>query len=148
MNIKKNPLVMLIEESIQLKQSAQVILSEAVGGATLTRLERLVLIAVTEETAPRTSSQLSRNLGHSRQVVQRVANRLVELGLVRKLQNPDHKTAPLLEPTEKGRKFERQMGGTIDDIVRTLLSESDLKLCKRISSDIKRLRGLIESYKP
>ena len=148
MSVKENPLVMLIEESIYLRDSAQKILSEALGGETLTRLERLVLLSITEAERPLTASQIGRNLGHSRQVVRRAANELVAMSLLKKKPNPDHKTSVLLEPTEKGRAYEQQMGTTLVDIVNTLLSESDIKTCRRVSNDIKRLRGIIEAYEP
>lgn len=146
MPIKENPLVALIEESIRLKDSAQFILTEAVGGTTLTRLERLVLIMITESDDPMTASQISRHLGHPRQVVQRAVNRLLELKLIRKLPNPDHKTSPLLEATTQGVDFENQLGERLINIVDSLLSEKDIKMCQRISKDIKKLRALLESY--
>ena len=146
MTIKENPLVALIEESIRLKDSAQFILSESVGGTTLTRIERLVLIMITESDTPMTSSQMSRHLGHSRQVVQRAVNRLLELELIGKLPNPDHKTSPLLEPTAKGMKFEEQLGATLVDIVDSLLTDDDIKMCRRINRDLSKLRQLIENY--
>ncbi len=148
MSVKENPLVMLIEESIHLRESAQKILSEALGGETLTRLERLVLLSITEAGRPMTASQIGRNLGHSRQVVQRAANQLVALSLLKKLPNPDHKTSALLEPTEKGREFEQQMGDTLIAIVNGLLTDRDIKTCQRVCAELKRLRGLIEAYEP
>lgn len=146
MTIKENPLVALIEESIRLKDSAQFILSESVGGTTLTRLERLVLIMITESDSPMTASQISRHLGHSRQVVQRAVNRLLELELIGKLANPDHKSSPLLESTVKGVEFEQKLGETLITIVGSLLSASDIARCQRISRDLKKLRLIIEAH--
>ena len=146
MAIKENPLVALIEESIRLKDSAQVILTEAVSGTTLTRLERLVLIMITESDVPMTASQISRHLGHSRQVIQRAANQLLELKLIRKLPNPDHKTSPLLEATSKGLEYEHKLGDKLLTIVDSLLSDSDKKMCWRISKELKKLRVLLETY--
>ena len=146
MSIKVNPLVVLIEESIRLRDSAQAILSDAAAGEKLTGLERLVLISTTEEEEPRTASQISRNLGRSRQVVLRAANRLVELGLLKKISNPDHKTSPLLKVTAKGLKYEKQVGGSIDDIVNALFSASDLKQCSRMSKEIRKFRNILENY--
>lgn len=137
---------MLIEESIHLRDSAQNILSEALGGKTLTRLERLVLISLTEAGNPQTVSQIGRNLGHSRQVVQRAANRLLELELVEKSPNPDHKASPLLAPTKKGLKFEQQMGDMLVSIVGGLLTERDIRMCRRVCRDLRKLREIIESH--
>lgn len=146
MTIKENPLVALIEESIRLKDSAQFILTEAVGGTTLTRLERLVLIMITESDDPMTASQISRHLGHPRQVIQRAVNRLQELKLIKKFANPDHKTSPLFAVTSKGIDFENQLGEKLINIVDSLLTEKDIKTCQRISKDLKKLRVLLESF--
>ncbi|WP_317932965.1 helix-turn-helix domain-containing protein [Halioxenophilus sp. WMMB6] len=146
MSIKDNPLVALIEESIRLKDSAQFILTDAVGSTSLTRLERLVLIMISESDAPMTASQVSRHVGHPRQVVQRAVNRLLELQLIDKQPNPDHKTSPLLSATNKGKEFENQLGGKLVNIVDSLLTESDLKMCQRMLKDIKKLRRIIEDF--
>lgn len=146
MKIIENPLVSLIEETIHLRDSAQNILSEAVGENSLSRLERLVLISLTEAERPLTASQIGRNLGHLRQVVQRAANRLLELQLIQKLPNPDHKTSPLLEPTAEGLNFERRMGSTLNDIVDKLLTEADIKACLKMCKDLKKIRAKIEAY--
>lgn len=146
MSIKENPLVALIEESIHLRDSAQRILSDALGGESLTRLERLVLLSISEAGHPLTASQVARNLGHSRQVVLRAAKQLVALSLIRKKPNPDHKSSALLEPTVKGRDFERQMGERLIEIVNSLLTENDIKSCERICKELRRLRVVIETY--
>lgn len=146
MKLTENPLVALIEESIRLKDSAQDILSDAVGSATLTRMERLILIMITESDAAMTASQISRHLGHSRQVVNRAANQLLGLKLIRKLPNPDHKTAPLLVATSKGIEYENQLGEKMVNIVDSLLSESEKKMCLRIAKDLNKLRTLLENY--
>ena len=144
MSVKENPLVMLLDESIRLRDSAQNILSEALGGKVLTRLERLALISITEAGHPLTISQLGRNLGHSRQVMQRAVNRLIDLEFLKKLENPDHKTAALLEPTAKGLKFEKEMGEKLIRIVSGLLSDGDLKTCRNVYRDLRKLRAVIE----
>jgi len=146
MNIKENPLVMVIEESIRLKDSAQVILSEAMKGTPLSRLERLVLIMITEADVPMTASQMARALGHSRQVVQRAANQLVDLDLLTKVPNPDHKASSLFVPTKEGLKYEARLGSGLFDIVGSLLTEKDKKMCLRLSRELKHLRDLIEAY--
>jgi DNA-binding MarR family transcriptional regulator len=47
--------------------------------------------------------QIGRSLGHTRQSVQRIADRLIARDLLASKENPDHKRAPLLVPTEAGR---------------------------------------------
>jgi DNA-binding MarR family transcriptional regulator len=146
MSIKENPLVALIEESIRLKDSAQLILSDSVGGTRVTRIERLVLIMITEADTAMTASQISRHLGHSRQVTQRAVNRLLELGLIRKLPNPDHKTSPLLEATSAGMEFKNELGETLIAIASSILSDSDIRMCQRLTEDLNKLRVQIEAY--
>ncbi len=146
MSLKTNPLVSMIEESILLKDSAQRILSKELSGPSLTRLEGLVLVSVVGAEQPQTAPQIGRALSSSRQVIGRAANRLEELGLIRKLPNPDHKTAPLLEPTREGRKYEKQLGSAFDRIVDDIVSGPDLKKCEQIAKDMSRLRALLEEY--
>lgn len=146
MSLKTNPLVAMIEESILLKDNAQRILSKELSGPSLTRLEGLVLVSVVGADQPQTVPQIGRALSSSRQVIHRAANRLEELGLVRKLHNPDHKTAPLLEPTAQGKAYEKQLGSAFDKIVGRIVSEADLKKCERMARDIRRLRALLEEY--
>ena len=52
---------------------------------------------------PQTASGISRQMGISRQAVQRVANRLLTEGLLERSANPAHKRAPLLAATQAGR---------------------------------------------
>ncbi len=146
MTLKTNPLVAMIEESILLKDNAQRILSRELSGPSLTRLEGLVLVSVVGADQPQTVPQIGRALSSSRQVIHRAANRLEELGFIRKLNNPDHKTAPLLEPTPEGIKYEKQLGSAFDKIVDGIISEADLKKCERMTKDLKRLRELLEEY--
>jgi len=145
MNIKENPLVMVIEESIRLKDSAQLVLSRAMAEASLSRIERLVLIMVTEAEYPMTASQMGRALGHTRQVIQRAANQLVDAGFLQKIPNPDHKASSLFEATARGRKFEQRLADALGDIAGSLLSDREVAMCLRVSRDLQRLRLRIES---
>ncbi|WP_170201605.1 MarR family winged helix-turn-helix transcriptional regulator [Actinocorallia herbida] len=73
------------------------------AGEGLTGAQLLVLTAVVRGDRPPTVPQIARSLGHSRQAVQRLADALVEIGMVEAVDNPDHKRARLLVPTERGR---------------------------------------------
>jgi DNA-binding MarR family transcriptional regulator len=66
-----------------------------------------VLGAIQETPIP--MAQIARNMGLSRQGVRRSANVLRDKGLVRFEENPDHKRAKLVLPTEKGRKALKQI---------------------------------------
>jgi DNA-binding MarR family transcriptional regulator len=52
---------------------------------------------------PLTVAGIAREMGITRQSVQRVADILAERGLARYLPNPAHRRAKLLTPTEQGR---------------------------------------------
>lgn len=64
-----------------------------------------VLASVLRE--PMSVADISRFIGNTRQAVQRIADRLVEEGLVEFHDNPAHARAKLLAPTEKGRSAVR-----------------------------------------
>lgn len=71
----------------------------------LTEVENVVLTAVTGADHPPTVPQIGRSLGHPRQVIQRAADTLVMRGLIEWRDNPDHKRARLLAPTETGEQM-------------------------------------------
>ncbi len=52
---------------------------------------------------PLSAAGIARQMGITRQAVQRVANRLIAEGLLEASPNPAHKTSPLLSSTSEGR---------------------------------------------
>lgn len=71
----------------------------------------------------------ARRLGISRQAVQRTANDLVADGLVRFVDNPGHRTSPLVELTSAGREVLRRLtdrAAVANDAVVARLGEVDL----------------------
>lgn len=72
------------------------------SGVKMVLLEALVLGAIVHDAEPPTVSQIGRELGYSRQSVQRAVNKLVEVGLVERQENPRHKRAPIFVPTTAG----------------------------------------------
>jgi len=70
----------------------------------LSKMELTVLTAVVNADQPPTVAKIGRSLGHPRQVVQRSANRLAELQLISFTDNPHHKRASLIVPTDTGRQ--------------------------------------------
>jgi DNA-binding MarR family transcriptional regulator len=67
-----------------------------------------VIGAVAE--AARTVPQIARRMGMTRQGVQRVADLLINEGVVACVRNPDHARSPLLRLTAHGRRVEQQLG--------------------------------------
>lgn len=72
-------------------------------GQTQARWQLLSVISDQALTVP----QAARRLGVTRQGVQRVANDLVAADLAELRPNPDHRTSPLLAPTDSGRRVLR-----------------------------------------
>lgn len=68
----------------------------------LVLLEALALVVIMDAPDPPTVSEVGRVLGYSRQSVQRAVNKLAELGLVRTVDNPRHKRAPIYIATPEG----------------------------------------------
>lgn len=63
-----------------------------------------VLGAITHAGQPLHVAQIGRNMGLTRQGVQRTVNDLVEVGLVDLVENPDHQRARLVQLTRRGKR--------------------------------------------
>ena len=70
----------------------------------LTSARWQVLGAIELAGDPQSVSQIARNMGLTRQSVQRIANELHAGGMVSFSKNPDHARAKLVVPSAKGRK--------------------------------------------
>jgi DNA-binding MarR family transcriptional regulator len=83
----------------------------AMVGQTQARWQTLWTIGAGSLTVP----QVARRLGVTRQSVQRLANELADEGLLNFVDNPDHKTSPLVRLTDQGRAVldEINAAGTI-----------------------------------
>jgi DNA-binding MarR family transcriptional regulator len=99
---RDHPLAVLTDEVLRTHGR---LLSATAGFGTadgLTGAQLLVLTTVVRAARPPTVPQIGRSLGHSRQAVQRLADALVERGLIETADNPDHKRARLLMATQEG----------------------------------------------
>jgi DNA-binding MarR family transcriptional regulator len=79
--------------------------------------------------------QAARRLGLTRQGVQRVANDLVDAGLLDFATNPDHKSSPLLAITPAGRKAFNRITARATQFHQELelpLSDRDLATARRV----------------
>jgi DNA-binding MarR family transcriptional regulator len=77
-----------------------------------------------------TVPQVARRLGVSRQNVQRIADELRDERLLRLVDNPDHKTSPLLELTATGRAHLARINTAADEVHERMLayiSEPEIK---------------------
>lgn len=93
------------DEVARLRGRMRALFSEVRAGTGLGEMELTVLTATVNAATAPTVAQIGRSLGHPRQVVQRAANRLVELDLVRYADNPEHKRASLLVATPAGERL-------------------------------------------
>lgn len=104
--MKESPTQRLLSEaalaSFKLNGRFLGLAEELVRPAGLTAAWWQVLGAVLGE--PLTVSSIAREMGITRQSVQRIADLLVERGLAELLDNPAHRRAKLLTPTPDGRR--------------------------------------------
>jgi DNA-binding MarR family transcriptional regulator len=103
MSEDRHPLAGLADEVLRLHGRQLAANTELGAPEGLTGAQVLVLTAVVNAERPPTVPQIGRSLGHTRQSVQRIADALSARGLLASKENPDHKRAPLLTPTEAGR---------------------------------------------
>src|SRR3990167_5967112 len=112
----------------------------------LAEMELTVLTAVVNaDTAP-TAAQIGRSLGHPRQVVQRAANRLVELGLASFEGNPDHKRASLIAATDAGRALKTADHDRAQAVTRAVLDRIDSAAFAEAADRLHTIRSGIEAY--
>ena len=123
----------------------------AVGDATvkdvgLSSARWLVLGAIALSSAPITVAQVARNMGLSRQAVQRSTNEMADKGLVETVDNPDRRRSKLIAMTPEGRAayetaldlWRSQWTGAMEEI----LTEEEILQTMRL---LRRLRGLVQS---
>ncbi len=123
----------------------------AVGDATvkelgLTSARWLVLGAVALSASPVPVAQIARNMGLTRQAVQRLTNEMSAAGLVELHENPKHRRARVVVLTDDGRaayeqaleRWRAQWTGPMEEI----LTEAEITETMR---RLRRLRGLLQS---
>lgn len=123
----------------------------AVGDATvkdlgLTSARWLVLGAIALSNAPLPVAQIARNMGLSRQAVQRSTNEMASLGLVATLDNPNRRGSKVVALTDDGRsayemaleQWRSEWTGAMEEI----LTEEEIVTAMRL---LRRLRGLVQA---
>jgi DNA-binding MarR family transcriptional regulator len=99
-----HPITDLILETFRLNGELLASGDRLVLDVGLTAARWQVLGAIDLSPVPLPVAHIARNMGLSRQAVQRLANELGALGLVRFVANPYHARAKLIVMTERGRK--------------------------------------------
>ncbi|TXI54595.1 MarR family winged helix-turn-helix transcriptional regulator [Mycolicibacter arupensis] len=93
---------------------------------------------------PRTVAQAARRLGTARQAVQRVANELAQQGLLRALDNPDHRTSPLFTLTDEGAQILQRMNSAAAVEHRAQLEALGPDETAHIHDGLRRLVAILE----
>jgi DNA-binding MarR family transcriptional regulator len=112
-----------------------------VGDIGLTSARWQVLGAISDAATPLPVAHIARNMGLTRQAVQRIANELEHDGLVRFAPNPHHERAKLVLLTDAGsRAFAtamRRQGPWVAQLARGLKS-TDLETTLRVVAHLRR----------
>ena len=141
----RDPLIALVDEVHRLGGRLKSLFGDARRSVELGDSELMVLNAVVEADRPPTVSQIGRSLGQPRQIVQRAANALLSARLIDTMNNPDHKRAPLLVPTESGTAIKRRADDCADAISARLASGLDGESLRQLALSLNRLRKVLEA---
>ena len=112
----------------------------------LSKMEMTVLTAVVNATRPPTVAKIGHSLGHPRQVVQRAANQLAELQLISFTDNPHHKRASLIVPTDTGRQVKAADHQRAQAVTHAILSRIDEAEFATAANQLHAIRIEIENY--
>jgi DNA-binding MarR family transcriptional regulator len=112
----------------------------------LPKMEVTVLTAVAEARTPPTVAALGRILGHPRQVVQRASKNLISGGYLESHENPEHKTARVLVPTERGLASKALADECARDIAAMVGMSLDVEKCEAVASYLRVVRQAIDRH--
>ncbi|MEJ2765393.1 MarR family transcriptional regulator [Photobacterium sp. MCCC 1A19761] len=113
----------------------------APAGLTATRWQ--VLGAVLHE--PLTQAEIARRMGITRQSVRRTANQLMDEGLLRVVENPSHRKAKLLQPTEAGFAAIEKIGPQHARFARSLERQLGHEKMAQIANTLTELQTALET---
>jgi len=105
-----------------------------------------VLGAVLRE--PLTVAGIGRQMGITRQAVQRVATRLVEEGMLESRPNPAHKRSPLFAPTAQGRAAIARIAPEQTAFSSRIVAAFGREELERLMGELDRLSAVIEETQP
>lgn len=94
---------------------------------------------------PMSVADVARELGLTRQSVQRVADILVEQGLAAYRPNPAHRRAKLLNPTEEGRQAVRRIAPAHAALAERLAQKLGPEEFRRIADTLNDLAALLDT---
>lgn len=134
------------DEIARLRGRMRALYADTRRASGLAEMELTVLTAVVNASASPTVAQIGRSLGHPRQVVQRAAHRLSELGLVMFADNPDHKRASLIVATEAGRALKAADHDRAEAITKAVVARVGNRTFAEAADRLHTIRGEIEAY--
>ena len=134
----------LITECFLLHGRLTTVFSTIKDWAKLSGMEALTLYTIVNSEKPVTVPQIGRSLGHARQVIQRAARALEARGLVETRENPGHKRAALLVPTEAGCELKLAFDTAGMEITKTLSGGMDLATIRTTTTGLSKLRENVE----
>jgi len=141
----RHPLVGLVDENSRLTGRLKSVFAESRQSVGLNDSEIMVLNAVVEADQPPTVAQIGRSLGHARQLIQRAANSLRDAGLIELADNPDHKRAPLLLPSDEGIALKRETDSRAEEIAEQLMPALDENGVREATVALRALRKQLET---
>ena len=112
-------------------------------GLTSARWQILGSVVLSEVSV--TVSDIARNLGLSRQAIQRVVNDLESLSFVRLEENPHHKRARLVRLTDRGLKVYGEVDEKFNAWVHSVAADVDLASLGEAQGVMRNLRGHCET---
>jgi DNA-binding MarR family transcriptional regulator len=96
----------------------------------------------------RSVADIAREVGVTRQGVQRVADLLVEHGLAEYQPNPAHRRAKLLQPTDEGRAAVRRIGPSHAAFAKRLVNRLGAEQLHRILDELTQLTDALDVLRP
>lgn len=137
-------LTTLIAECYMLHGRLSGLFAAIKDSAGLSGVEAMTLYATVDSQQPVTVPQIGRSLGHARQVIQRAAHELEQRGLVETRDNPGHKRAAFLVPTDAGRKVKAGFEAAGNDVAKTLVGGMDVATIRATHAGLNKLRRNVE----
>lgn len=90
-------------------------------------------------------ARIAREIGITRQSVQRIADILVQQGLAQYDPNPEHRRAKLLRPTDAGREAIRQLSPAHAALAKRVAEELGVEEFRRTLDTLTRLSEVLDS---
>lgn len=145
-NLKSNPIIRLVDEVTRLQGRIKSLFDDVHKETGLKTMEDVVLTAIAEADTPPTVPQIGRSLGHPRQVIQRAVNDLLEAGYLQRLNNPDHKRAPLFMVTAKGLSLKAKSDAQALAVANAFLQANKNADYENLAQQLQEVRRAIERF--